>query len=96
MHLYESWRNFMKRNLNFILYIMALIVILIPMALRQSLGHPMNHLMESILLSVGLVLLLIGKIFVIKQKRRETGESIFLDLVICGCLSCMVIWMFIR
>lgn len=86
----------MKRNVNFILYVIALIVILIPMALRQSLGHPMNHLLETIMLSAGLVLLLIGKIFVIKQKRRETGESIFLDIVICACLICMVIWMFIR
>lgn len=86
----------MKRNVNFILYVIALIVILIPMALRQSLGHPMNHLLETIMLSAGLVLLLIGKIFVIKQKRSETGESIFLDIVICACLICMVIWMFIR
>lgn len=86
----------MKRNINFILYIFALIVILIPMALRQSLGHPVDHLVESMMLSVGLVLLLIGKIFVIKQKRRETGESIFLDIVICACLICMVVWMFIR
>lgn len=86
----------MKRNANFILYIIALVVILIPVVLQQSLGHPLNHFAETIMLSVGLVLLLLGKVLVIKRKHEETGESIFLDVVICACLICMVIWMFIR
>ncbi len=86
----------MNRNANFILYAIALVVILIPMIVEQSMGHSMNPLVETIMLCAGLVLLLIGKLFVIKRKRTETGESIFLDVVICACLICMVIWMVMR
>ncbi len=83
----------MKRNANFILYAVALAVILIPMIAEQCMGRSMNQLAETMTLCAGLVLLLIGKAFVIKRKHAETGESIFLDVVICVCLVCMVIWM---
>ena len=86
----------MKRNLNFILYGIALIIILIPIAMTEALKSPMGQPAETIMLSIGLVLLIIGKGFSIRHKRMETGESIFLDVVIIVCLIAMIGWMFLK
>lgn len=86
----------MKRNLNFILYGIALIIILIPIAMEQAMRNPMGQPMETIVLSIGLVILILGKLVSIKKKREETGESLFLDVVIIVCLLAMIIWMFMK
>ncbi|MCQ4635870.1 hypothetical protein NE619_03945 [Anaerovorax odorimutans] len=86
----------MKNNLNFILYGIALVIILIPIAMTEALHRPMGQPGETWVLSAGLVLLILGKLFSIKKKRQVTGESIFLDLVIVVCLVAMIIWMFLK
>ncbi|MCC2865278.1 hypothetical protein [Hominibacterium faecale] len=86
----------MRKNLNFILYGIAMAIILIPIAMTEALHKPMGQPAETWLLSGGLVLLIAGKLFSIKKKRQQTGESIFLDVVIVLCLAAMIIWMFIK
>lgn len=86
----------MKRNLNFILYGIALVIILIPIAMTEALKSPMGQPGETFMLTAGLVLLIIGKGFSIRHKRAETGESIFLDIIIMVCLAAMIIWMFLK
>ncbi len=86
----------MKQNFNFILYGAALVVILIPVLMNEAFHRPIGQPGESIMLSAGLLLLLIGKILLMGRKRRETGESIFLDVVISLCLIAMIVWMFLR
>lgn len=86
----------MKKNLNFVLYILALIIILIPIVMTEAIGKPMGQPWESIILSAGLIVLLAGKIITIRKKRTQTGESIFQDLVISICLVVMIGWLFLR
>lgn len=86
----------MKKNVNFILYFIALILILIPIVMTEGLKHPLGQPWESILLSLGLLVLLIGKIIVIIRKKTQTGEPIFQDLVISGCLIVIMGWLFLR
>lgn len=86
----------MKKNLNFILYFTALILILIPIIMTEGVGRPLGQPWESTLLALGLLVLLIGKIIVIIRKKRQTGEPIFQDLIISGCLIVMMGWLFLR
>lgn len=86
----------MKKNVNFILYFIALILILIPIVMTEGLKRPLGQPWESILLSLGLLALLIGKIIVIIRKKTQTGEPIFQDLVISGCLIVIMGWLFLR
>lgn len=86
----------MRKNLNFILYGIALVIILIPIAMNEALHKPMGQPAETWVLSGGLAVLIVGKLFSIKKKRQETGESIFLDVVIVACLAAMIIWMFMK
>lgn len=86
----------MKKNLNFVLYIIAFLIIMIPVIMTEAAGRPMGQPWESITLSAGLVLLLAGKILTIRKKRTQTGESIFQDLVISVCLIVMIGWLFLR
>lgn len=86
----------MKKNINFLLYAIALIIILVPMVMTQVVNQPLGQPWESIFLSFGLIVLLIGKIITIRRKHRETGERIFQDVVICICLVVMIGWLFLR
>ncbi|MCB6993751.1 hypothetical protein LI177_09690 [bacterium 210820-DFI.6.37] len=88
----------MKQNLNYILYGVALIIILIPIALEQT-GKAVGQPAETILLSCGVLLLVLGKICsIIKKKRAEDvpGTSVFQDVIIIACLLAMLIWMIIK
>lgn len=86
----------MKKNINFVLYAIALIIILIPVVMTEAAGHPIGQPWESITLSLGLLVLLAGKIITIRRKRTQTGESVFQDLVISICLVVMIGWLFLR
>lgn len=86
----------MKQNLNYLLYGIALILILIPIALEQM-GKSASAGQE-ILLPAGLFLLIAGKVVSLKKKRTQgiSGSSIFQDLLIIACLLAMMVWMFIK
>ena len=86
----------MKKHLNYILYGIALLIILIPIAMTEVVKSPMSQPQQTIVLSVGLLVLILGKLFSIKKKRSETGESIVLDALILVCLVAMIVWMFLK
>ncbi|MCI8647957.1 MAG: hypothetical protein HFE76_14470 [Firmicutes bacterium] len=86
----------MKKNINFVLYAIALIIILIPVVMTEVIGRPIGQPWESITLSLGLLILLAGKIITIRRKRTQTGESVFQDLIISICLVVMIGWLFLR
>lgn len=86
----------MKKNINFVLYAIALIIILIPVVMTEAIGRPIGQPWESITLSLGLLILLAGKIITIRRKRTQTGESVFQDLIISICLVVMIGWLFLR
>ena len=58
----------MRRSKN-VIYLAALLVIILPMVL-EHLGNPMTLLMQTITLLIGLVILFIGKMQVVNQKKR--------------------------
>ena len=88
----------MKQRLNFIFYGIALVLVLIPIGMEQSVGRPMQQPWETRMLSVGIVFLILGKLFTIRQKGRAGGAagSIFTDLIIVAALCAMIIWMFVK
>ncbi len=86
----------MKQYINYILYGIALVMILVPIGKNEIMHSPMAPMGQTIFFSIGLLFLFIGKVIRIRQKRSETGESIFLDIVISVCLIAIIIWMFIR
>lgn len=55
-----------KKN---IIYIAALLVIIFPILMEQF-GTPMSVLMQTVTLLIGLLILFIGKMQVITQKKR--------------------------
>lgn len=55
-----------KKN---IIYIVALFVIILPIVMEQF-GNPMSLLMQTITLLVGLLILFVGKVQAINQKKR--------------------------
>ena len=87
----------MKQNINYILYGIALVVILIPIVLDQT-GRAVGQPAETILLSCGILFLVLGKICSIIKKRAQSvsGTSIFQDVVIIACLLAMMVWMIIK
>ena len=87
----------MKQHLNYFLYAIALIVILIPIVLEQ-LGNPAGQPAGTILLSCGILLLVLGKLCSIKNKRAQgvPGSSVFQDIIIIACLLAMMVWMIVR
>lgn len=88
----------MKQKLNFIFYGIALILVLIPIGIEQSVGTPMEQPWRTLMLSVGILFLVLGKLFTIRQKRRIGGAagSIFTDLIIVVALCAMILWMVIK
>lgn len=86
----------MKKNMNYILYGIALIVILIPIAIQQSTGKQLPQLWEGGMLTAGIFFLIAGKIFVIRKKRTETKESFFMDIAILLVLIVMAVWIAIK
>lgn len=86
----------MKHYINYILYGIALVMILIPIGKNEIMHSLMAPIGQTIFFSIGLLFLLAGKIIRIRQKRSETGEPIFQDIVISICLIAIIIWMFIR
>ncbi len=59
----------MKQKFSYIIYIVALIIILIPIFLEQT-GNPMEPLIQTITLIIGLAVLFFGKLHVLKEKKR--------------------------
>ena len=86
----------MKQYINYILYGIALVMILVTIGKNEIMHSPMAPMGQTIFFSIGLLFLFIVKVIRIRQKRSETGESIFLDIVISVCLIAIIIWMFIR
>lgn len=75
----------MKTKLSYILYCIALILVCAPMILEQT-GNPLTEPVETIVLIIGLVVLIIGKL-ISAFKRRKAGESsYFHDGIIVICL----------
>lgn len=87
----------MKQRLNYILYAIALVLVLVPIGAEQA-GSPITSFAESLMLSVGILFLILGKLFTINQKRKEggRGSSLFIDAIIVICLCVMIVWIFIR
>ncbi len=65
----------MKQRLNFIFYGIALVLVLIPIGMEQSVGRPMQQPWETLMLSVGIVFLILGKLFTIRQKGGAGGAA---------------------
>ena len=88
----------MKQRLNFIFYGIALVLVLIPIGMEQSVGRPMQQPWETLMLSVGIVFLILGKLFTIRQKGRAGGAdgSNLTDLIIVAALCAKIIWMFVK
>ncbi len=88
----------MKQKLNFIFYGIALVFVLIPIGMEQSLGRPMGQPQQTLMLAIGILLLACGKLFTIRQKSRTggSGGSIFTDVIILAALCAMVVWMLIK
>lgn len=82
----------MKKNMNYILYGIALIVILIPIAIQESTGKSLSQFWEGGMLIAGIFCLIAAKISVIRKKRTETGESFFMDIAILLVLIVMAVW----
>ena len=63
----------MKQRLNFIFYGIALVLVLIPIGMEQSVGRPMQQPWETLMLSVGIVFLILGKLFTIRQRAEQAA-----------------------
>lgn len=87
----------MKQRLNYFFYAIALILVLIPIGAEQA-GNSIAPFAESLMLSAGIFLLILGKLFTINQKRKEGGQSgsLFIDAIIVICLCVMLVWLFIK
>jgi len=75
----------MKRSKN-IIYLVALIIIMLPIILEQF-GNPMTLLMQTITLLAGLAVLFIGKMQVLNQKKRagvrpSTSDTLVLAIIL--------------
>lgn len=75
----------MRRSKN-VIYLVALIVIMFPIIL-ENIGNPMSALMQTITLLVGLVILFIGKMQVVNQKKRAgvrpaTHDTLVLAIIL--------------
>lgn len=87
----------MKQRLNYFFYAIALILVLIPIGTEQA-GNSIAPFAESLMLSAGIFLLILGKLFTINQKRKEGSQSgsLFIDAIIVICLCVMLVWLFIK
>ena len=75
----------MGRSKN-VLYLVALIIIMLPIIL-EKLGNPMTVLVQTITLLAGLALLFIGKLQVVNAKRRAgqrpaTTDTLMLAVIL--------------
>lgn len=87
----------MKKNLSFILYLIALVIILIPVIMTEVLHNPMGQLNQTITMAIGAGILIAGKLLTIRKKYiAGAGSSIFQDGLIVVCLAAMVVWMFMK
>lgn len=75
----------MKAKINYILYVLALIIVIVPIILEQT-GNPLTEGMETILLVIGLLLLTVGKVSSAVRRRRAGEGGIFHDVIIIACL----------
>lgn len=75
----------MKAKFNYILYFLALIIVIVPMALEQS-GNPLSEGTETFVLVLGLLLLTVGKVSSAVRRRRAGEGGIFHDAIIIICL----------
>ncbi len=76
----------MKQKFQYIIYIIALVIILIPIFLEQ-IGNPMSALIQTITLIVGLAVLFLGKLHVMNQKKRAgvrpaTSDTLMLAVIL--------------
>ena len=75
----------MRRSKN-VIYLVALIIIVFPIALEQF-GNPMSLLMQTITLLVGLAILFFGKLKVVNAMKRAgqrppTSDMLMLALIL--------------
>lgn len=99
--MFNEQRNFgssnMKRNIHYILYLIAFIVIIIPVIIKEAAGaSALEHSAELCLLVIGVILLIAGKVFSIRKKRQIPGEHIYMDIVIIIGLIVMLAWILIN
>lgn len=78
----------MKQKFQYIIYIIALVIILIPIVLEQ-IGNPMSALVQTITLIVGLAVLFFGKLRVINQKKRAGVRAASHDTLILALILFM-------
>ena len=75
----------MRRSKN-VIYLVALVIIIFPIALEQF-GNPMSVLMQTITLLVGLAILFFGKLKVVNAMKRAgqrppTSDMLMLALIL--------------
>lgn len=81
------------KHLNYYLYGAALILVMIPVIMAEAVHKNMSIMGQTIFFVLGALLLIMGKIITVQQKRKNNGQSFFLDIVIIGCLVVMIVWM---
>ena len=75
----------MRRSKN-VIYLVALFIIILPIAMEQF-GNPMSVLMQTITLLVGLAILFFGKLKVVNAMKRAgqrppTSDMLMLALIL--------------
>lgn len=79
------------KHLHFLLYLIALAVVFIPIALKEA-GNPLTKPLETVVLALGLLILIAGKMVSIKRKRAN-GERTQLDFIFIAILGIIILWM---
>lgn len=77
----------MRRSKN-IVYLVALIIIMLPIILEQF-GNPMTLLVQTITLLVGLAVLFIGKVQVVNAKKRAGQRPATVDTLMLAVILFM-------
>lgn len=82
----------MKAKISYILYCIALILVITPIVMEQT-GNPLEPMLETFVLIGGLLVLTIGKVLSALKRRRAGESSIFHDGVIIVCLIGVMVYL---